>query len=306
MTANAPDARLRWRPLREGAGEGPAAPWREETYAHDVSGPEVRVGGVWDALSELAREGGPWFAVVTVTLRYKGDDMSWTAGMTPDSVGDDMIWTAGMTADSVEPLQSPNYLSEPTGPESWNTVITMATDHFFVVRDGYAVELNRKCALEWEHASSPGILFCGLRTASDRLVTRAAIACVQGDVESVLRSVDASLWETVYYLMRIVWDWTFTEELYSDRIDEAQRALWGMVDDRPKSARDDGNGPTQAEIDAVYYAAFACDIVDRSNEGHPFDFDDYGTKAERCEKIRAAVRDDHLIALADRAHKENV
>lgn len=256
MIAGFNTARLRWRPLREGAGAGPAAPWRQETYAHDASEPSVRVGVVWDALSELAREGGRWVASVEAP------------------VFDHVITFAGLA------------------DRTWLDCVD------FVVWDGVAVELRRGLTSDWKYAESSHVLFCGLRQTSERLVTRAAIACVRDAIEYELRTTNVSAWEKVDRLVRIVWDWTFTEEPYSDRIDDAQRALWDLVDDRPKSARDDGNGPTQAEIDAVYYAAFACDIQDRSAEGLPIDFVDHGTQAERCQKIRDAVRDDYFIALA--------
>ncbi len=55
---------LRYRPLREGAGEGAAVPWAVESFAH-VEGLPPGCGPAYDALSELARGGGRWLATVT-------------------------------------------------------------------------------------------------------------------------------------------------------------------------------------------------------------------------------------------------
>lgn len=267
---------LHWRPLREGDGEGPHAPWWSAQYAHDVTGQETteRVGGVWDALSELAREGGRWVAQIDFPIPV-------TVTIHPQKNSD-----------------SPRMF---LGPASY---IHHVVRHF-VVRDGSADEIPCTMVDEWQNAVSPDLLLCVLRSASDRLVTRAAIACVRDIVQSDLQPRGGDVWAQVEPHMRTVWEWTFTEEPVSERVRNAQTALWGLVGDRPKDAREDGQGPTQVEIDAVYDAAFACDIVDRSREGVLFDMEDRGSLADRVERIRAATRDDYLIALADRAQKEN-
>lgn len=64
---------LFYRPLREGSGEGPPAPWTVETFDDSdgatKQGPtwQTRCGPALDALSELARGGGRWLAFVKWT-----------------------------------------------------------------------------------------------------------------------------------------------------------------------------------------------------------------------------------------------
>lgn len=56
---------LFYRPLREGSGKGPPAPWTLETFDDSDSTPQQRGGPARDALAELARGGGRWLAFVT-------------------------------------------------------------------------------------------------------------------------------------------------------------------------------------------------------------------------------------------------
>lgn len=252
---------LRWRPLREGDGEGPPAPWCSESYHHDSIHGSC-VGGVWDALSELARGGGRWLATVEATVYECQCERR------------DFIVRNGR----VEPLGT-------TGAQ-------------FVVRP-------------WETVDEPWRLFAFLLTLSEKLTTRAAIACLLAPAR---RGLPPAVYDDVALQLRTVWDWTFTAppgrftKTDTPAVARARRVLYNLVDNRPKFAREfpRAGDPTQEEFDIVYEAAHAADVENRwaymhdenalhgsqRAPGEQPDMDDMGTFTERLACIREAIRDD--------------